>query len=226
VFHVSSVTLSTVDDDWNEGPGTSAGPEETTMMRRTLAAMVGAVAVAAVVTTGYVQAQAPDGATPPARHERRGPGGPGGPGGFVGRGGPGGPGGPGGFGGVMRLLRQLDLTDDQRAQVRQVMDSHRDALKAIGDRLQAAHRAQNDAVTAAQFDEQLVRAKAADLAAVMADAAVLHAKVHGEVFAVLTPEQQAKAAELKAQFQARAEQFRKQVRERVKERRQRATPAQ
>jgi len=190
------------------------------MMRRTLAAMVGAAAVAAVVTTGYVQAQDQDGAAPPARHERRGPGGPGGPGGFFGRG----PGGPGGFGGVMGLLRQLDLSDEQRAQVRQVMESHSDALKALGDRLQAAHRAENDAVTAAQFDEQLVRAKAADLAAVMADASVLHARIHGEVFAVLTPEQQAKAAELKAQFQARAEQFRQQVRERVKERRQRATP--
>ena len=188
------------------------------MMRRTFAAMVGVAAVAAVVTTGYVQAQDQDGAAPAARHERRGPGG---PGGFFGRGGPG---GPGGFGGGMGLLRQLDLTDEQRAQVRQVMDSHRDALKAIEERLQAAHRAQNDAVTAAQFDEQLVRTKAADLAAVMADAAVLHARIHGEAFAVLTPEQQAKAAELKAQFQARADQFRQQVRERVKERRQRATP--
>ena len=193
------------------------------MMRRTFAAMVGVAAVAAGVTTGYVQAQDQDAGAPP-RHERRGPGGPGGPGGFFGRGGPGGPGGPGGFGGVMGLLRQLDLTEEQRTQVRQVTESHRDALKAIGDRLQAAHRAENDAVTAAQFDEQLVRAKAADLAAVMADAAVLQAKVHSDVFAVLTPEQQAKAAELKAQRQARAEQFRQQVRQRVKERRQRATP--
>jgi periplasmic protein CpxP/Spy len=188
------------------------------MMRRTFAAMVGVAAVAAVVTTGYVHAQAQDSTAAPARHERRGPGG---PGGLFGRGGPG---GPGGFGGGMALLRQLDLTEEQRSQVRQVMESHRDALKAIGDRLQAAHRAENDAVTAAQFDEQLVRTKAADLAAVMADAAVLHAKVHSEVFAVLTPEQQAKAAELKAQFQARGEQFRQQFRDRVKERRQRATP--
>jgi protein CpxP len=192
------------------------------MMRRTFAAMVGVAAVAAVVTTGYVQAQAQDGAAPTPRHERRGPGGPGGPGGFFR--GPGGPGGPGGFG-AMGLLRGLDLTDEQRAQVRQVMDGHRADLKAIGDRLQAARKAEHDAVTAAQFDEQLVRGKSAELAAVMADAAVLQAKLHSDVFAVLTPEQQAKAAELKAQRQVRAEQFRQQVRERVKERRQqRATP--
>ena len=125
----------------------------------------------------------------------------------------------------MAMLRQLDLTDDQRAQVRQVMDSHRDELRAIGERLMAAHRAQRDAVTAAQFDEQAVRTRAAELAAAEADAAVLRAKVHSEVFAVLTPEQQAKAAELKAQREARAQQFRERARERVKERQQRrATP--
>ncbi len=47
------------------------------MMRRSLAGMFGAAAVAAVVTTGFVHAQAQDGAgAPPAPHERRGPGGP------------------------------------------------------------------------------------------------------------------------------------------------------
>ena len=185
------------------------------MMRRSVARMFGAAAVAAVVTTGFVHAQTQDGAGAPApRHERRGPGG------------PGGPDGPGrfgrfGFGGPLAMLRQLDLTDDQRAQVRQVMDSHRDEMRAVGERVMAAHRAQNDAVTAAQFDEQAVRTRAAELAAAEADAAVLRAKMHSEVFAVLTPEQQAKAAELRAQRAVRTKQFR----ERVKERRQRpATP--
>ena len=182
------------------------------MMRRSLAGMFGAAAVAAVVTTGFVHAQTQDGAGAPApRHERRGPGGPGGPGGF----------GRGGFGGPLAMLRQLDLTDDQRAQVRQVMDSHRDEQRAVGERVMAAHRAQRDAVTAAQFDEQAVRAKAAELAAAEADAAVLRAKVHSEVFAVLTPEQQAKAAELEAQREARAQQFRERVKQRQP---RRATP--
>ena len=102
------------------------------------------------------------------------------------------------------------------------MDSHRDELRAVGERVMAANHAQRDAVTAAQFDEQAVRAKAAELAAAEADAAVLRAKVHSEVFAVLTPEQQAKAAELEAQREARAQQFR----ERAEKQRQprRATP--
>ncbi len=188
------------------------------MMRRNIAAMFGAAAVAAVVTTGFVQAQAQDGAATQAeRHERRGPGGPGGPGGRFG--GPGGF-GRGGFGGPLAMLRQLDLTEDQRAQVKQVMDSHRDELRAVGEKLRAAHTAQQNAVTATPFDEQAVRTQAAELATLSADAAVLQAKVHSEVFAVLTPQQQAKAAELKAQRDAR----RSQVRDRVKQRRQPATP--
>ena len=193
------------------------------MMRRSTTGILGAAAVAAMVTTAFVHAQAQDGAgAAPPTHERRGPGGPGGPGGFTG--GPGGF-GRGGFGGPMALLRQLDLTDEQRAQVRQVMESHRDEQRAIGERVMAAHRAQEDAVTAPQFDEQVIRTKSAELAAVEADAAVLQAKVHSEVFALLTPEQQAKAAELKAQRQAQAQQFRERMKERVKERQQRrATP--
>jgi Spy/CpxP family protein refolding chaperone len=185
--------------------------------------MIGAAAVAAVVTTAFVGAQTQDGAgAPAAQHERRGPGGPGrfgfgGPGGF----------GRGGFGGPLATLRQLDLSDEQRARIREVMASHRDELRAVGEKLRAARRAQHEAGTAAQFDEQAVRAKAADVAAVAADAAVLRARVHSEVFAVLTPEQQAKAAELQAQRQARREQRRERVRERVKERGPRATtPAQ
>jgi periplasmic protein CpxP/Spy len=184
------------------------------MMRRRILAVTGAVAVAAMVATGVVHAQAPDGEPgKPARHARRGPGGPFGPGGF-------GPGfGRGGFGGPMAMLRQLDLTEEQRTQVRQVMDGHRDELRAIGERLAAAHKAQHEAVTAATLDEQAVRAKSADLAQVMADAAVLRARVHSEVFAVLTPEQQAKAAELKTQREARREQIRERVRERIQQRR-------
>jgi periplasmic protein CpxP/Spy len=201
------------------------------MMRRRLAGLIGAAAVAATVTTAFVHAHSQtgsqsgpqDGASAPAaRHERRGPGGPGGPGGRFGLGGPGGF-GRGGFGGLA-ILRQLELTDEQRASVRQVMENHRADLQGLAQRLRLAHKAQDAAVTAAQFDEQAVRGASAELATVMADRAVLHARVHSEVFAVLTPEQQAKAAELKAQRQARVDQRRERVRERVKERRQRVQP--
>jgi protein CpxP len=165
-----------------------------------------AVLTAAVgfVTTVQLSARADAaaGQEPAAQAERRGPGpmgrgmmGPGGPG-FRG-----GPGGPFGMGGLM--LRDLDLTDAQREQVKAIMESHRDEQKAIGDRMQAARKALHDAIAADTFDETAVRAKAAEIGAVEADAAVLQATIKSEVFGILTPEQVKKAQELRSNMEKR-----------------------
>ena len=62
----------------------------------------------------------------------------------------------------------------------------------------AAREALHAATTSPSFDEGLVRAKAAELAAVEADLAVSRARIFADVFQILTPEQQAKAKELSA----------------------------
>ena len=121
--------------------------------------------------------------------------------GMMGPGGPGRRGGPGGMFGAG--LRGIDLTDAQREQVRAIMESHRDEQKAIGDRMQAARKALHEAVAADVFDENAIRAKAAEVGAVEADAAVLQAKIRGEVFALLTPEQAKKAKELRSEMENR-----------------------
>jgi protein CpxP len=124
--------------------------------------------------------------------------------GMMGPGGPGMRGGPGGPFGMAGLpLRALDLTDAQRQQVRTIMESHRDEQKAIGDRMQSARKALHEAIAAEVFDEGAIRAKAAEIGAVEADAAVLQAKIHAEVFAILTPEQVTKAKELRTQMENR-----------------------
>ena len=124
--------------------------------------------------------------------------------GMMGPGGPGMRGGPGGpFGRAGFPLRGLDLTDAQRQQVRTIMESHRDEQKAIGDRMQAARKALHEAIAAELFDEGAIRAKAAELGAVEADAAVLQARIHAEIFTILTPEQVTKAKELRTQMENR-----------------------
>lgn len=137
--------------------------------------------------------------------DARGPGGPdrpGGPGGPGGR--RGGPGGPGGFGPMM--FERLDLTSDQRDRVRQIMDSHRDEQRALGDRAMKAHDALQDAVTST-FDEGAIRARAADVAAVDADMAVAQARVFGEVYQLLTTEQQEKLKKLQAEMKQRRQEM-------------------
>jgi Spy/CpxP family protein refolding chaperone len=124
--------------------------------------------------------------------------------GMMGPGGPGMRGGPGGPFGMAGLpLRGLDLTEAQLQQVRAIMESHRDDQKAIGDRMGTARKALHEAVAADVFDEAAIRAKATEVGAVEADAAVLQAKIHGEVFGILTPEQVKKAKELRSEMENR-----------------------
>lgn len=150
-----------------------------------------------------------------------------GPRGFMGptgQGGPGGPGrGPGGAGGpgaIVPGLRALDLTDTQREQLKVAMDPHKAEFEAQAKARQTARQALHVVVTADAFDEAAIRQKSADLAVVDADGAVLRAKVHAEVWALLTPEQQQKAKAQQAEREAR----RGQIRERIEQRRGQRQP--
>ena len=120
----------------------------------------------------------------------------------------GGPGFPG--------LQQLNLTDTQREQVRDVMQRHRDEMQDAGRRLRAAHQAQQQAIQTVPVNEGLIRSTTQSLAAAETDMAILQARVHSDVWTLLTPEQQAKAKELREQRAARQEQ-RKQQRQQQKQ---------
>lgn len=122
----------------------------------------------------------------------------------------GGPGGPGGFGrhghrgfGMMAGLQQLGLSPDQQQQVKNTMASHRGEFKALMDRSRAAHQAQQAAIEQVPVNEDLVRSSSGAVAAADADMAVLRAKVHEQVFTLLTPDQQTKAKQLQADRAAR-----------------------
>ena len=119
------------------------------------------------------------------------------------RGGPGGPGGgPGGpLGFLGPAMRELNLTEAQREQIRTIAQSHQEEMKAVQERMGTARKALDDAITADQIDENAIRAAATTVGAVEADAAVLRANVHQAAWKVLTPEQQQKAKELKSQME-------------------------
>ncbi len=147
-------------------------------------------------------------------------GGPGGPGGRRG-GGPGMMGrGPGMMAGGMMGLRQLGLSDSQRAQIKTIMQSHKTDMQAIGERVRTAHKALQNAIDQVPVNEGLIRERAADVAKVQADAAVLRARVHAEVFQVLTPDQQAKAKDLRQQAEQRMQQRQQRWQQRQQQRQQ------
>ena len=153
--------------------------------------IAGAALVAAMTATAatMVLAQEP----PPGAPRMRGPGGPP-PGGMMG-----GPmRGPGPMGDLGIPLQALNLTDDQKAQVRSVMESQRDQMQAMMQRQGPAHEALQAAIETSPLDESLIRARSAELAAVEADAAVLRARVRSEIVSLLTPEQQDAVSQMRA----------------------------
>ena len=129
---------------------------------------------------------------------------------FMGRGGPGWRGDSGGFagrGGLLGVLgpmaRQLNLSDAQKERFKSIEASHRDDMKALGDRAMAARQALAAVVTAETFDEATIRSRSAEVAAVEADMAVARARIRAELLQVLTSEQQAQLKQMQQRAASR-----------------------
>ena len=151
----------------------------------------GALALAAallVTAVGLARQDGPHGFGGPP------PEGPGGPR----RGGPGGPGGPGGLG---PLARELNLTDAQKAQIKQIEDSFRESTKSLHEQLFKSGGGPLEGLKDGAFDEASVRAAAQARAAIQVELEVAHARMMSQVYALLTAEQKAKLAELRQQFE-------------------------
>ena len=103
--------------------------------------------------------------------------------------------------GIGLPLGQLDLTDDQKAQVRSIAESHRDEFRAAGEKARLAHEGMQALIESDNIDENAIRAKSAEIAAAEADVMILNAKVRLESMQVLTSEQQAKLKELRSSRQ-------------------------
>lgn len=96
--------------------------------------------------------------------------------------------------GMHKLFRGLDLTEEQRGQVKQIMQQHRDTMKqnrpSIEER-QVRQAKMLDLLSADSFNESeavaLVQAKQQQ----RQNAAIAKLKVQHDIYQMLTPEQQA-----------------------------------
>ena len=152
----------------------------TTRFNTTLAAGIAALTLSAGAPMLLAQDQQPQ-----QRQQGRGPDGHGGPGMR-------GLGGPMGFGAG---FRNLDLTDDQKAQLKKIADARRSDFEAAGQKVRAAREGMRALIEADSINESAIRAKSAEIAAAEADVMILNAKVRQESLQVLTSEQQAKLKE-------------------------------
>jgi periplasmic protein CpxP/Spy len=118
-------------------------------------------------------------------------------------------------------LRGLDLSEAQRSSIRAIAANHKAEFEAIGERMRAAQKALMEVQTAETVDESAIRAKVSERAVVEADAAVLRARVQSETWALLTPEQQQKARDLRAQREQRMQEREQELKQRREQRQQR-----
>ena len=115
-----------------------------------------------------------------------------------------GPGGPGEHESLVEHFgRALDLTDAQKAQIRQIEEGFRESTKSLHKQLRQAGPGAGPfaGLKDGAFDEAAVRAAAQARANLHVELEVAHAKLMSQVYAVLTAEQKAKVAEMLKRFE-------------------------
>lgn len=119
--------------------------------------------------------------------------------------------------GEMHILKKLDLSDEQKAEVKAIMKNAKEQKAALREPLKAYKQALRDLVNSPDYSEQAVRSLHAQYQNVFADKVVIKANAANQVNAVLTPEQQAKKAEIKEKMKQRWAEKKKRIAERKSE---------
>ena len=97
------------------------------------------------------------------------------------------------------MFEQLNLTDAQKEQMKQIAARYRENAKTLHQQLRGSHRDSFDAMSDGAFNESAVRAAAQARAQVQVEMEVARARMMSEMYAVLTPEQKAQLNQLKQQ---------------------------
>ena len=110
-------------------------------------------------------------------------------------------------------LRQLDLTDEQKTQIKGILKSHREEFHASLEKLRTLHQTVGKIAHQQEIDEAAIRAAVGQAVGPLGDLAVLHVRVRQEIDAVLTPEQRLKAEALHEKLRSHVEEIRKSMHE-------------
>lgn len=111
----------------------------------------------------------------------------------------------GGHGSHGRMLRHLDLTEAQKAQVKQIMANSRITVEPLREQLRENRRQLSQLSADGSFDAAGVQAIAARQGNLTAQLIVEKERVKAQIFQILTPEQRRKAAEMRERMKQRFE---------------------
>jgi protein CpxP len=93
---------------------------------------------------------------------------------------------------IAHLTRDLDLTDAQQQQVKSLVEGQRPALKGLMQQLAAQRQQMLTATQNGQFDQAQVQAIASQQGQTLASLIVARQELQSKIYALLTPDQQAK----------------------------------
>ena len=110
-----------------------------------------------------------------------------------------------GFRGMRRggFFRQLNLTEDQTAKLKQIRQTFAQQNKPLREQLRAKRQELRQAREGGTFNEALATQKLTEMASVQAKLMGERHKLQQEMLSVLTPEQKAQLEQAKAQFKTR-----------------------
>jgi Spy/CpxP family protein refolding chaperone len=97
---------------------------------------------------------------------------------------------------LQRIAEKLNLTDDQKSQIKTTLAGEKDTLKTLLGQLHDARKNLRAAIQAGDANENSVRAASAKVASVESDLAVERMKLFGEIAPVLTDEQRQQISDL------------------------------
>ena len=103
----------------------------------------------------------------------------------------------------MMGFRNLDLTDAQKAQMKQIRESHSQNLRPIMEQLHAKRQEIRQAGEGGAFNEALVTQKLIEIAPLEAKLQGEHFRIRQEMLSVLTADQKAKLDQSREQFKSK-----------------------
>ncbi len=117
--------------------------------------------------------------------------------------------------GLHMALRSLDLSETQRDEIKTIFEAERGQVGAYHEQMRDLGAELREQIENDPFNEEAVRAKAAALASLRVEMAVLRARQAGQVRELLTPEQLDQLEQVKQKRRA----FREERRQRFEQRR-------
>jgi Spy/CpxP family protein refolding chaperone len=98
--------------------------------------------------------------------------------------------------------KKLNLTDEQKTQMKAIMQKEHPAMKPLFQQQRRIDQQLRQYVEG-QFDEAKVQALATQKAQIQAQLTVAETRVHNQLYALLTPEQQSQLKEMEARRESR-----------------------